>query len=634
MLPFAAESADAIPEEPGVYVFLGAKGRVLYVGKAVDLRSRVRSYFNQGREFRLVSNVIHGVAESIEFVVTGSEKDALLLENNLIKKHRPRFNIRLTDDKTYFSLRLDPKERWPWFTIVRRRKREAGIYYFGPYTSALACRRTLQFLHTLFPLRSCPDHVLENRTRPCMTHEIGRCAAPCVGLIAEEPYRVLMHQAIDFLRGKNDDVLATLRGRMEEAATKLDFETAAMLRDRIQAIETTTARASVTRRVGKTLDAIGMAVTEDTVIVVVQTIVDGAVAESTTYSFAGYHRPEDFIGHFLIEFYSRGRAIPAEIILPFAAEDSGSVAEVLSDARGAPVDVQVPQRGDKERFIELACRNAELEIARLAGVTDRAREACETLQKTLGLKSVPRRIECFDISNLMGTHVVGSCSALLDGRPDRARYRRYRIKGFDGQDDFAGMAEVLRRRLTRGLAEDDLPDLIVIDGGRAQLEAVLPVFRELEVDDVEVVALAKARSEGRATSSEGTKERVFRPDRELPEILEPGSDSFRLMVSVRDEAHRFAIGYHRNLRGKAQTQSSLELVKGIGRSRARALLKRFGSVKGVLAAPDSDLLLVAGMTPRQIEALRVFYAEGGIQRADDPVIEFDDTIRDPNDAPD
>ncbi|MCB9833694.1 MAG: excinuclease ABC subunit UvrC [Planctomycetes bacterium] len=611
VLPFASSSLEHVPAAPGVYLFLGERKEILYVGKALNLRSRVRSYFNKSDDGRLVTVFLHRFARGLDFLVTGSEQEALILENSLIKKHAPKFNVRLRDDKTYFSLRLDLKHEWPWFTIVRKRKDEDGVLYFGPYTSASACRSTLNFLNSIFPLRSCRDSVLYNRSRPCISHEIGRCVAPCVDLVDRESYRRLVDEAVQFLRGRNRELVAQIEDQMQAASARLDFEQAALLRDRIKAIETTIARPHVTRNTSEAFDVIGLYRAADETHLCILMIRDGQLSSSSSYRFPAHHESDELLRSFLGQFYSPTRLPPAEVVLPEDCAELELMAEMLGEMRGSAVRISVPERGEKRRQALLATRNAELAWMQRHERSAEVQEVLGELRRQLDLVHLPRRIECYDISNLMGAHVVGSGVAFLDGRPDKNRYRRYKIKSVVGQDDFKSMAEVIRRRLQRGLREDDLPDLIVIDGGRAQLEAAMAVVRELAVDRVDFVGLAKARSGKRADLPEKGKERVFKPELPVPIILDQKSPEMKLLVRLRDEAHRFAISYHRRLRAKSQVSSILEHVPGIGKQRARQLLKAFGSVAAVCAASDAELEGLPGVTAALIARMREFFATRG-----------------------
>ncbi|MEE9391908.1 MAG: excinuclease ABC subunit UvrC [Planctomycetota bacterium] len=622
-LEFELAKVKNFPTEPGCYIFTGKKNEILYVGKAVNLRSRVRSYFNKNQDDRLVTRYLHLYAARMDFVVTGTEKDALILENSLIKKHKPRFNVRLTDDKTYFSLRIDLNEPWPWLTIVRKRRKKEGVLFFGPYPSASACRGTLQFLNKIFPLRTCKDSVLLNRIRPCISYEIKRCVAPCVDYIERAEYMKIVEQTLQFLKGKNQGLIRDLKQKMKEASESLDFEAAALLRDRIQAINTTIENPRVTKNINRSFDVVGLYTTPEEVSLTVLFIRDGVLSSSASFRFEPLFEIDELLRTFLGQFYGEHRAAPEEVILPEIPADSELIESTLSDREHRRVELIVPERGEKKKLLRLAERNAEHAWIQRNEDQNKTQQTLQKLRHDLQLVRLPRRIECFDVSNLMGRHVVASCVAFTAGRPDKARYRRYKIRTVEGQDDFASMAEILERRLLRGLKEDDLPDLMVIDGGKGQLNAVNEVFRRLKIDRVDLISLAKAREEKVGTSVLRSKERVFKPGEEIPIVLNQSSDEMMLLIQVRNEAHRFAITYHRHLRGKAQMTSILEMVPGIGKQRARALLKNLGSIAAVREADSETLEALPGITPQIIEGLRQFFETKG-NLPEDPSLREDD----------
>lgn len=609
-LVFDKSSLPQLPEAPGVYIFLDDEGRPLYVGKAASLRDRVRSYFG-AKDGRLVSQLIGESAKSMECILTGSVKDALILENSLIKKHRPRLNIRLKDDKTYFSLRLDRREEWPRLTIVRRRTPE-DVLYFGPYPSASACRRTIQYLNSLFPLRTCPDSVLYNRSRPCLSYEIGRCVAPCVGYTDRERYGEIVDRVVRFLSGHDREVLAELEEEMKRAAGALEFERAAELRDRLRHIRDTLENPQVARRGGPDRDVVGLWLGEADVVITVLQVRDGQLAATSEFKVRRLGEPDEILAAFLGQWYGPDRAPPEQILLPRECADLDLHRQILEDRRGAAVDLRVPEKGEGARLLRLAERNAELSSERGQEEEDRHAAATDALQARLGLVHRPERIECFDISHLGGEQVVGSRVHFHLGRPVKSLFRHYRLREVQRNDDFAALEEVLGRRLRRGDAGEELPDLIVIDGGRAQLQRVVDVMRELAIDAVDVVGLAKAR-EPADRATEAAHERVWLPDREFPVILPRDAPETHLLGRVRDEAHRFAITYSRRLRVQERIRSVLELVPGIGRRRAQALLTRFGSVKGVRAASSDDLLSVPGMNRRLVESLLSWFDLHGAQ---------------------
>ncbi|NRA96302.1 MAG: excinuclease ABC subunit UvrC [Planctomycetes bacterium] len=606
-LPFDKASVDQLPRSPGVYIFLDEREKPVYVGKGVDLRSRVRSYFGTG-DARLVSHWINERARTLDFIVTGSAKEALILENSLIKKHAPLLNVRLKDDATYFSLRLDPKEEWPWLTIVRKRKRE-DVLYFGPYPSAYACRKTIQFLNRVIPLRTCSDTQLYNRSRPCISYEIGNCVAPCVGLVDRPAYMELVDRAVRFLSGRDEEVVKEIEQQMNAAADRLEFERAADLRDRLRHVKETLENPQVARRGGPDRDVIGLCDTGDEVALCVLVVRDGSLASSKHYSFIRRLEADQLLASFLGQFYGTQRQPPAEILMPRECEDLDLHREILEEARGASVVLRVPERGEGLRLLKLAERNAEFGHRKTREDAQRAEASLQAVQARLNLFNLPERMECFDVSHLAGEQVVGSKVSFLAGRPHKDAYRHYRLREVRRNDDFAAMEEVLERRLKRGLKDDDLPDLIVVDGGRAQLARVVAVMRDLRIDVVDVVGLAKARAGARARTTEMRYERVWLPDAEVPIVLPRDAPETLLLQRLRDEAHRFAITYSRRLRGKEKIGTVLEMVPGIGRRKAQALLKHFGSLSEVKAGSASELAAAPGMTPSLAEALIRFFQE-------------------------
>ena len=605
-LPFDKDQVRRLPTSCGVYIFGDEQGKPLYVGKATDLRSRVRSYFSN-KDGRLVSQHIQRLASWMDFLVTNSTKEALILENSLIKKHGPKLNIRLKDDSTYFSLRLDPKDRWPRLTIVRKRKRE-DVMYFGPYPSARACRRTIQMLTRIFPIRDCPDSVLYNRSRPCISYEIGQCVAPCVGLVEHGSYMELVDRVVQFLSGKDTEVLAVVEAQMHEASEKLEFERAADLRDRLQQMRETIANPSVARRGGPDRDVIGYHPIDDEVSITVLQVRDGLLINSASFAFKILERtPDEVLAAFLGQYYGEHRQPPDEVLLPSDCADLELHRDVLEDLRGAAVILKVPERGEGVRLLRLAEENARFAHRKAQEQEEASSSVLHALYDKLRLNKIPRVMECFDISHLSGEHVVASRVVFRDGHADKSQYRHYRLREVRRNDDFAAMAEILTRRLKRGKQEDDLPDLIVIDGGRPQLNAVLEVAQQVQVSGVEFIGLAKAKSGSRARTVEATYERVFKPGEEIPILLDRDADETHLLSRLRDEAHRFAITFQRRLRGREKVSSVLEMIPGIGRRKAQGLLSHFGSVRGVREASLSDLRAAPGVNDDLAQAIQDWF---------------------------
>jgi excinuclease ABC subunit C len=581
------KNLDNVPKSPGVYVMKSKSGEVIYVGKAKDLRARLRAYFRDG-DSRYSVQFLMKRATDIDFIVTNNEKEALLLENTLIKQHKPRYNIRLKDDKTYVSLRLDPREDFPRLTIVRRYKRD-GALYFGPYSSAAAVRDTLRSIQEVFPIRRCSNAAFKNRDRPCLNYQIGRCTGPCSGLISKEEYHKLIGEVILFLKGRNDDLVRQLEERMQEASEKLNFEGAARIRDRLASIERTLEKQQAVSAAAIDQDVFGIHGDDAEAQIQVLLIRDGKLIDTRSYAFRRKRMPvQELFSSFVKQFYSPERFVPKEVLVPMEVEDAQLIAEVLTERRGLKVTIHVPKRGEKRRLVEMASKNAEnlLKTKRAAAQSDSS--AAEELKKKLKLRDVPARIECVDISNISGTDAVGSLVKFDDGKPEKSRYRRYRIKTVSGADDYAMMDEVLTRRYKRGLEENDLPDLLVVDGGKGQLNVALDVLRRLGVTDLKVVALAKP-------AREGETDKVFLPGRKNPVMLPASSGALHLLQRIRDEAHRFAITYHKRLRKKSRLRSALSDIPGVGEKRRKALLKHFGSLDRVKEASVEELAAVPAM---------------------------------------
>lgn len=598
---FDAEGVGALPTEAGVYVFLDAASKPIYIGKAAGLRSRVRAYLN-GTDTRPSVRHIRRLAREVDVFVTETTKDALLLENALIKQHQPRFNIRLRDDKTYFSLRLDMKAEWPRLEIVRRRRVD-GAHYFGPYPSGFACRRTIRWLNALFPIRTCQDSVLYNRTRPCLAYEIKRCAAPCVGLIGREDYMAIVRRVVRFLSGEDREVIAELERDMEEASERLDFERAAELRDRLLAVKTTVDHPMVAKGPSVDRDAVALATAGTLGAVAVVSVRSGVLRNGETFRVRVDGTGPETLTAFFGQYYDAARPLPGEIFVQELPEDLEDFHAIFAARRPGGVRIGVAERGEALRLLDMARRNAELALSDDGGGEEKASETLLGLERKLELARTPRRMECYDISHLAGGQVVGSRVAFTEGKPEKSRYRHYKVSE-DRNDDFAALEEVLRRRLESGMEDGDLPDLIVIDGGRPQLRRVLDVVRELKVVGVDVIGFAKARTGDRAMGRFGGDERVVKEEKELPIVLDPSSEELKLLVRLRDEAHRFAITFSRKLRAKKAVTSVLETIPGIARTRARALLRRFGDLEGVKRASESELASVDGMD--SAAARRVF----------------------------
>jgi len=592
---------DALPQQSGVYIFKDGSGGVIYVGKASNLRGRVRSYF--GAEETLPpkqTRMLPRIAD-FEFIVTDSEQEALILENNLIKKYRPRYNVRLKDDKTYPYLKIDIGDRWPRVLITRNMEKD-GSRYFGPYASAQSVRRTLNLLKQLFPFRSCKRTITGKDSRPCLEYYIHRCCGPCVGDVSEEEYRTIINQVIMFLDGKRDDILRELRLEMASAAGSMDYERASFLRDQIRSVEMVTQHQKVSAAEGDDEDVIAFARNHDQAYVEVFFIREGKLVERDNFTMRGVQDEDDvsIMAGFLNQFYSSASYIPPLILLQHQPEDFFLLEDWLSCKRGSRVRLYVPFRGDKKKLVDMVADNAahgiEQMIVKDLSDTDKITSTLAALKESLNLPGNLQRIECYDISNIQGKAAVGSMVVFEDGQPKKAHYRRFRIKSVGGIDDYAMMKEVLHRRFSR-ISQNEgswglVPDLVMIDGGRGHLNAALDEMTDLEVNYIPVASIAKENEE------------IFLSGIEDPVVLPRDSDALHLVQRIRDEAHRFAIGYHRKIKNKESMKSALDSVSGIGPKRKKALLLKFGSVKGIREADIDDIAAVPGMTRSLAQRLK------------------------------
>ncbi len=600
------EDISRLPTSPGVYLLKDSHDNVVYVGKAKNLRQRLRSYVNPVHgDQRLAIPFLRRRAESIDYIVTENEKEALLLENTLIKKYQPRYNVRLRDDKTYLSLRLDTTKRYPRLEIIRRRKPGGGRMYFGPFSSAAALRSTLRFVQKIFPLRMCKDSQFKNRTRPCLMYSVGKCLAPCTKPVSEEEYRQLVEGVKLFFKGKREDVIAYLENLMHGYADRMEFEKAALIRDKISAIIKTTEQQKVSIHRAFDLDALGFARNYNRVVVSVLHYRKGLLEENRVFEFTAYEESEAEVLHaFLAQFYGPEKYVPPRVLVPFEVNDQHMLEEWLSDMRGSRARIKVPQRGEKKQILTLAVNNAHERLQAERDKDADREELLEKLRKKLNMEHVPRRIECFDISNIMGTLSVGSMVSFYNGEPDKNNYRRYKIRTVHAPNDYAMMREVLVRRYRRVLDESkELPDLILIDGGKGHLNVAGEVMSELGIRGVVLASIAKGPDPlgGVTGSGEDVRERdhIYLPRRKNPVKISPGSAVMLLLQRIRDEAHRFAITYHKKLRSAQQLSSRLDAVPGVGKVRRTKLLNHFGSMKRLRAAPLEEIAAVPGM-PRNV----------------------------------
>ena len=591
-----------LPSRPGVYLMRDKAGKVIYVGKAKDLRSRVRAYFNSADERSQVQFLVQRI-EDFETLVTTSDKEALILENNLIKQYKPRYNIRLKDDKSYLSIKVTTAHPWPRIFATRKIVKD-GSRYFGPFSSAVAARETIDIIEKHFLLRNCTDHNFRNRSRPCLQYQIKRCMAPCVLPVPEDVYREHVRQGMLFIDGKRQELVAGLRQKMQQKSEALEFEAAARIRDQIQAVEKTLEKQRMVAHWGADQDIFGLYREGGFIEVQVLLVRQGKLTDNLSYSLEDLEFPdEEIVASVLTQFYQGPRFVPDEILVPVELEDRDARAEYLSERKGKKIEIICPQRGDKRHLVQMAEENAKQSFSERHDQEKAREKMLRELELNLHLKRYPQRIECFDISTIHGAHAVGSMVTFINGEPDKRFYRHFRIRTIDassGGDDFGMMLEMLKRRFARGKEDADLPDLIVVDGGRGQLAMALTAMAELGIDGVDAVGLAKMRVQAaaRSTEIERSEERVFLPGQSNPVILKRNSNALFLLQRVRNEAHRFAITHHRKLRSRQTLYSALDRIPGVGGARKRALLRAFGSVKRIEAATLEELLQVPLMNQR------------------------------------
>ncbi len=592
--------------EAGVYLLRDRAGKVLYVGKAKSLRSRVRAYFREGGDGRYQVRFLMKRVRDFDTIVTANEKEALILENNLIKQYKPRYNIRLKDDKSYLSAKIT-NHAWPRITVTRKIVKDGG-HYFGPFGSADGLRETIDVIRKVFPLRTCTDAVFRNRSRPCLEYQIKRCLGPCCLPVDREEYGRHLHAAQMLLAGKNLELLREMRDLMKDHASRLEFEQAARIRDRVRAIEKTVERQTVLHHWGIDEDVFGIYREGGFIEAIVLIVRGGKLTSTQGWSFQDLEFPvHEILSDLLSQYYSGARNIPDEVIVPVELEDAAVRAELLSERRGKKCEVFQPQRGEKLRLLEMAMDNARQSFASRRDNEKTRERMLEDLRVKLGLRNTPKRMECYDISNLQGSMVVGSQVTFDEGEPQKNLYRRYRIRSFQGQDDFASMYEVLKRRLERAVREKEYPDLWVIDGGKGQLNVALEVLREFRLlDQIDCVSLAKQHvlNDRRAKEVTKSEERVFLPRRKDPIALPKNSTALFLLVRIRDEAHRFAITYNRELRRRARLRSVLDDIEGVGPVRRRAMLRHFGSLKRIREATVDEIAAVKGLNRELASEIR------------------------------
>lgn len=597
---FADDYLQSVPHSPGVYMMLDSKSAVLYVGKAKDLFKRLSSYarFN-GAEYNKTAVMLSKV-QKVDTIITRTEKEALILESSLIKKHRPRYNVILRDDKSYPLIKVTVQEEWPRVFMTRRRRKD-GARYFGPYSSPTAMWATLKLISELFPLRRCTGNSLRPRKRPCLNRQMGRCLAPCAGHADRQLYQEHVRKIIMILEGRNRDLLSDISSRMHSASANLEFEKAAALRDQLQALTTTLEKQLISAEHGKDLDVFGFFRKDAAVAVTVLFIRSGLISGSRNFFLMEpYGEDQAILAQVLHQFYDQDTSAPPELLLPFLPEDDQLLGERFSDLCGRNVSLTVPQRGDRLGLVEMAAANARQLFEEQDNKNQSWQSLSLSLQKKLHLKRPADRIECLDISNISGKQAVGSLVCFEFGEPSSRNFRHYKIRTVIGPDDYAMMEEVLERRLTRAMEEGTLPDLFIVDGGKGQLGMAMRVAGKLGItEDLDWIGIAKEKED------EG--EKLFKPGRKNPILLPAHSPVLLFLMRIRDEAHRFGVTFHRKLRQKSTLSSQLDQIPGIGNDRKTRLLKHMGSLKRIQNATPQALAEVKGIGPELAKDIYDFF---------------------------
>jgi len=603
------QKIEHLPTRPGVYLFKDRAGKILYVGKAGNLKHRVSSYFQGGEEKGTKTLALLEKVVDIETILTHTDKEALILENNLIKAHRPRYNVKLRDDKNYPYLKLSMEQEFPTLSMVRQIKKDHS-FYFGPYTSSTSLKETLRFIRKHFPIRTCLEAKFSSRLRPCINYEMGRCLGPCCGKVDPQQYRKVVQQVRMFLEGRNKDLIEGLRKRMEEESEQLHFEKAATIRDQIASLEHVIEKQKIVSPDLIDQDVIGFYRKDNTMVIYPLFVRGGKLLGGKGFHFSSYGIPdEEALSSFIRQFYREGKFIPERILIPVEIPERSWVEQWLTELKGKKVQILVPLKGDKRGLVRMASENAEKFLLRESEIEKDQERVLEILKERLHLRKIPRTIEAFDISNLQGGYAVGSMVCFENLKPAKDRYRHFKIRTMEGVDDYGMMYEVLSRRYGKG---GDLPDLVLIDGGKGQLNIAKEVLKELQIEDVDILSIAKEKTKkiGPPLKVEKTKEKIFHPQFKEPFIFGKGSSILHFLDRIRDEAHRFAITYHKKVRKRETIKSELEEIPGIGEKRQKELLRYFGSVENIKRAPLEVLSHAPKINKRLAQEIYKFFHKG------------------------
>jgi excinuclease ABC subunit C len=604
MVQVIVEKLQGVSTGPGVYLMKNSDGVVIYVGKALNLKKRLSSYFKGTEESLaqktdLKTGVLIKKIDSFDTIVTGTEKEALILESNLIKKHKPRYNVILKDDKRYPSLRLDIKSRYPNLSIIRKAKNDNALY-FGPYASSHAVRQTLRLIHKTFRLRKCTTSVFRKRTRPCLNYQMGTCLGPCCNEIERSAYGEIVKEVTLFLKGKTPVLMKEIKDKMTNASLSRDYELAAVYRDKLFALQKTLEKQIIVSTDSGDRDVFALACENGFLVITLLVIRGGSLQGTQHFSFNNtISNNSEILGGFIRQYYETADFIPDEVLVPFEIDDTALTEDWLSGIKGERIRIHEPKKGDRFNLLKMAAQNAENEIKNLISSAETFTDLLARLQKRLKMARIPERIECFDNSNISGSNPVSGMVVFEKGKPAKQLYRSYKIRVKGDQNDYAYMDEVLRRRFGKGDASKPYPDLILIDGGKGHLNIAHAVLRELEIDEqIQLIGIAK-KDEKRGEP----EDRIYKHGRSNPVNFEREGDLHLFLQRIRDEAHRFAISFHRKQRLKKAFHSALDEIPGIGKRKKEMLVKHFGSIKKIRAATPEELSALPGITAK--DALNV-----------------------------
>ena len=594
-IPNIQDKWSRISTEPGVYLMKDASGKIIYVGKARNLRKRLASYFakshNRLPHLDMKTGILIKKISDFETIITATEKEALILESNLIKRHRPKYNVMLKDDKRYPSLRLDITDPYPNLTIVRKIEKN-GALYFGPFSSSAAVQKTLKIIHKTFKLRKCKTKDFRNRSRPCINYQMDACLAPCCLNVSKNTYQAIVKEVTLFLKGRTPELIGTIKKEMKGAAKVQDYEKAAVLRDKVFALEKTLEKQVAVTTDFKDRDVVGIARSHGLLLIVLLVIRGGFLLGRRNFNFSEtLSTNSEIIGTFIRQFYEKSPFIPKEILVPISLEDTFILVEVLSKIKEQKVNVFHPKRGEKLRLIKMASQNAENSLEELKASVEAEKEVLVSLQKCLKMDRIPRRIECFDVSSISGTEAVAGMVVFKDGKPEKSLYRKYKLKTTARQDDYACMNEVLQRRYGKDKKSKSFPDIMVVDGGKGQLNIAVSVIKALNLEhNFQIISIAK-KNEKRGE----TRDKIYKPGRANPVNLGRKGDILLFLERIRNESHRFAITFHRSRRGKTFMRSALDSIPGVGKQRKATLLRHFKSIKNIRAATLEELSKLPGL---------------------------------------